>query len=280
MKTGIMPSRKKAKGKARKAAKEAKAKEAETKEEESQAVVAEVAANQWQDGPLKTQLNRLVINNVTLRTCVHGCPPFSAGEGEICLEFINAYIAAFASQQNRNLKEAFLVASEATEVKFADVYYTSKLDTVISMLLTSGTQNILEGDKDIARLHAMLARYFEEWIAIIVLKTQVTLNVSKIVELESADDHTLVSFYRKRIPCTCLDDKYKEVKSMKKMGCCFNPSCHQPGGRAERSKMFSCTRCDVANYCSVECQKADWKEHRVQCDEAVKMKAAFDSSQT
>ena len=52
-----MPSRKTAKGKARKAAKEAKAKE------ESQAVVT---ANQRQEGSsLEAQMQRLVINNAT-----------------------------------------------------------------------------------------------------------------------------------------------------------------------------------------------------------------------
>ena len=123
---------------------------------------------------------------------------------------------------------------------------------------------------------AMLACYFEEWIAVNVHKNQATLRWAKLIELNSADDHTLVSYYRKRIPCSCLDDKYKEVKSVKKMGLCYNSTCSHPGDRVERSKMFTCTRCGDANYCSVECQKAFRKAHRVHCDEVVKMKAALD----
>ena len=89
---------------------------------------------------------------------------------------------------------------------------------------------------------------------------------TKILELQSADDHTLVSYYRKRIPCSCLDKKYKEVKSVKKMGLCRNPNCSLPdNGRVERRKMFSCTRCGVVNYCSVKCQRADWNRHRKGC---------------
>ena len=80
---------------------------------------------------------------------------------------------------------------------------------------------------------------------------------AKVVELLSADDHTVVQFFRKRIPCSCLDEKYKEVKSVKKMGLCRNPNCSLPDhGRVERSKMFSCARCGNVNYCSVECQRA------------------------
>ena len=267
-----MPSRKKAKGKARKAAKEAKAKQ----EEESRAVIA---ANQRQEGSLGAQLQRLRISAPSPSMCRHGCPSLSGGDEKICLEFISKFINAFRSQDK--VGQQFSAAHHATIHEYADVY-SSKLDTVISKLLASGTQRILDGDGDneIAQLFASLACYFEDFMAMSLHKTQAALNLAKLAEWVGADDHTLVSYYRKRIPCSCLDEKYKEVKSVKKMGWCFNLNCSHPDGRVERSKMFSCTRCGMANYCSVECQKAAWKEHRVQCDEAVKLKAEFDSSQT
>ena len=266
-----MPSRKKAKGKARKAAKEAKA-----KEEESRDRAVEVVAKQRRERSLEFQLQRLMLND-TPQKCRHGLLPLSAGEREICLEFIDAFITGLFSQGD--VAEGFYAATGATVERYADVY-SSKLGTVMSIFLCSGTQRLLDdGDNVGVRLYASIACYFEEWIAVNVHKNQATLRWAKLVELESADDHTLVSYYRKRIPCACLDEKYKEVKSVKKMGLCYNPNCSHPRGRVERSKMFSCTRCGDGNYCSVECQKADWKDHREECNKEAKKKAAFDSEQ-
>ena len=266
-----MPSRKKAKGKARKAAKEAK-------EKESRAVVT---ANQRQERSLAMQLQQLKISSAASPTqCFHDRLPLSAGDQKICRDFISTFLAAFLSEDNVGL--AFVLAQEATIDEYAEVY-DSKLDAVISMLLDTGTECILGGHNRTARnphktaqTFASLVGYFEDCMAVCSSITGAFSKTTKIIELESADDHSLVSFYRKRIPCSCLDEKYKEVKSVKKMGRCFNPNCSHPGGMVERSKMLSCSRCGYANYCSVECQKAFRKAHRVHCDEVVKMKAALD----
>ena len=258
-----MPSRKKAKGKARKAAKEAKA-----KEEESRAV-GEVAASQR----LEAQLHQLVISSdVAPQKCEHRLIHLSAGEEKICLEFINVYLTAVALHAS----EGLLKAGCATKDKYAAVYSSSsKLETVVSMLLASGTQSILDERNDIAQRYASLAFSFEGLMA--CAKRQ-DFNLSKAIELENADDHTLVSYYRKRIPCACLDEKYKEVKSVKKMGLCWNETCSLSERMVERSKMFSCTRCGEANYCSVECQKAAWKIHKPLCGTTAEVKAVINSS--
>ena len=270
-----MPSRKKAKGKARKAAKEAE--EAEAKEEESHAAV-EVAAGQGQvqDESLEAQLQRLGIN---AKLCKHGCDALLPDDQKICEDFIAAFTAVCRSSQSGDLVERFSTAENATKNEYPSVY-SSKLDTVVSILLCSGTEYILKKDKQAAGVAAMYASYFEEYIAVRVHETKATVNWTKTFEMLGGDDHTIVSYLRKRIPCGCLDQRYKEVKSMKKMGMCFNPSCSQPRSRAERSKMFYCTRCGEANYCSVECQKADWKYHKQFCDKSVEMKAMFDSDET
>ncbi len=160
-----------------------------------------------------------------------------------------AYLSAFHSQDQ--VRQAFLTAYHATKDEYADVY-DSKLEAVVSILLSGGTQCILDGYLLVngeAKLYATFASFFEEWIAIDVRKTKATVGWAKIVELCGADEHTLVSYYRKRIPCSCLDEKYKEVKSVKKMGFCYNLlNCSHPDGRVERSKMLCCTRCGEANY--------------------------------
>ena len=269
MKTGIMPSRKKAKGKARKAAKEAKA-----KEDGSRAVGM---ADQRREGSLGAQLQRLMISAPSPSMCRHGCPPLSAGEEKICLEFTNAYLAAFRSH-DKGLEKAFRTAYQATSEEYADVY-SFKLNAALSLLLANGTQRLLDGDNEIAQLYACIACFFEDYMAVCWRKTQATLRVGKQVELYDSDDHTLVSYYRNRISCSCLDEKYKEVKFIKKIGYCYNPNCSHPGRKVERSKMLSCTRCGDANYCSVGCQKAHWKAHKQLCDKDAKVKAALDSKQ-
>ena len=291
-----MPSRKKAKGKARKAAKEAKA-----KEEESQAAVEVVAdRRQVQDGSVVSQLRRLMISAETPELCRegsldaqlqrllmsaglpflcrHGCPrpSLSNDDQKIFEGFINAYIDAFLSEDS--VARGFTTAYESTKDEYAEMYESKKLETVIAALLSRGTQCILEGDIH-ARMYASMACYFENFVAVHLHKTGAIFNLTKLVELESADDHTLVSYYRQRISCSCLDEKYKEVKAIKKMGRCYNPDCSLPDGRVERSKMFCCSRCGGANYCSFACQKNHWKKHREVCDAYVEKKAAFNSNQ-
>ena len=64
-------------------------------------------------------------------------------------------------------------------------------------------------------------------------------------ELQLADEHTLVSFLRKRITCKCLDTKYKQVKSLPNMGRCCNDGCSLPEGHVQRSKMFCSCSCSI-----------------------------------
>ena len=268
-----MPSRKKAKGKARKAAKETKA-----KEEESRAVVG---ANQRQEESVEAQMERLIINAVSQKLCTHGCPSLSPGEVTFCQDFIDSFTAVFLSlsAEKVDAKKALHAATEATLEVYEEIY-ASKLDTVISIFLCNGTQALLDGNNGRAQLHSMIACHLESFMAVTWHKTVTMANVTKLADLISADDHTLVSYYRKRISCSCLDQKYEEVKSVKKMGRCYNQNCSHPGGKVERSKMFSCTRCGVASYCSVECQRAAWKEHREKCDKIVQVKAAFNTNQS
>jgi len=144
------------------------------------------------------------------------------------------------------------------------------LKQVVSFYLFNGTKGVLEGDIVVARFHASIACYFEEHIAVDLQKTKFTYDLTKVAELWSADEHTLVKYLRKNIPCKCLDEKYKEVKSITMMGVCFNPKCSIPDRMVERSKMLYCTRCCISNYCSAECQKANWPRHKEFCDEHVR----------
>ena len=104
---------------------------------------------------------------------------------------------------------------------------------------------------------------------------------AKIMELSLADEHTLVQFFRKQIPCSCLDEKYKEVKSITKMGICFNDCCPLPGSMI-RSKMLRCTGCingHNVSYCSRACQEAHWPVHKIVCGKTTQEMAAMSSNE-
>lgn len=133
---------------------------------------------------------------------------------------------------------------------------------VVSYFLCNATHHVLQGDFDRARYFAVTASSFEIF-ASYRRGEKVNLNATtaKMLELGKCDDdHTLVKYLRRRIPCSCLDEVYKEVKSITRTGVCF--TCESV---VERSKMSSCARCGNANYCSRVCQKADWPNHKDEC---------------
>eukprot|EP00984_Skeletonema_dohrnii_P004367 scaffold1560_cov146-Skeletonema_dohrnii-CCMP3373.AAC.2 len=88
-----------------------------------------------------------------------------------------------------------------------------------------------------ARISASFVYLFEQWNSPVKV-----VNGAKHEELKYADKHTLVSFFRSRIPCKCLDEKYKEVKNITKMGICANLGCSKgKGGLVPRSTLSICT---------------------------------------
>ena len=150
---------------------------------------------------------------------------------------------------------------------------------VVSFLLACVTNKVLEGNIKMANKYASLGSYFEQYAQVDLLNTRACPKFGKMRELYSADMHTLVSFLRKRIPCSCLDEMYKEVKSIPKIGLCCSPECPLPGGMTERSSTMCCSRCREANYCSRECQVASWQGHKGECTFYADLKARFESEQ-
>ena len=173
-----------------------------------------------------------------------------------------------------------MAARDATLDKFADMWEDSvKLETAMSVCLCLGTEAILGNNYDDAIAFAAYARYFEQYIAVELHQTQALPNWPKIYETHNADLHTLVKFFRHRIPCSCLDKKYEKVKDIPTMAFCWNPNCSIPDKRSERSKAKYCSRCRSATYCSRECQVADWSTHKRHCDKDALMIALFEAKQ-
>ena len=74
-----------------------------------------------------------------------------------------------------------------------------------------------------------------------------------------------LKFYRKRITCECLKKMHLEARKKEpKMG-----MCHHCREEMERVSLFACGRCMVGQYCSRECQVAQWPAHKQICDDFV-----------
>ena len=70
-----------------------------------------------------------------------------------------------------------------------------------------------------------------------------------------------LKFFRKRTTCKCLKKMHLEARKMPKMGLCWY--CDK---EMERVSLSVCSRCMIRQFCSRECQVADWPKHKKDCD--------------
>ena len=252
--------RKRIQGKARKAAKE-KAREAKEKAREEKAI-------------------ELMALKMQQLSCRHGAEHLSLEELRNCIQFVLVFADRFYAC-GPHLPIRLSEGTNDTMDEFADVWNDSfKLEMMISHLLCDATDVYLsENNIDYARDMAAITRYFEQHLAVTLKQSQAIPNWPKLEDTYKADEHTLVNFFRRRIPCSCLDEKYEEVKDIPKIGHCYNRACSIPVRKVERSKTKYCSRCRNATYCSRECQVADWSRHKPTCDALAAMKAKFEDKQ-
>mmetsp|Transcript_1793 Transcript_1793/g.3889 ORF Transcript_1793/g.3889 Transcript_1793/m.3889 type:complete len:486 (-) Transcript_1793:1780-3237(-) len=218
------------------------------------------------------QMERMLVEEMMKKGkgCVHGYAIGNYPEKGFYQEFNKTFIDAFNNVTYQTTKyrlgESFMSAFSATSAKFPEEWKDeSKIGLIFTHLVAEGTMSLLGGKTDEARSFASYAFFIQDFFYVLS-GTKSVSNSAQIEDLFYADEHTLVSFLRKNIPCSCLDEKYKEVKSTAKMSRCYNEQCSLPGGKVERSKANPCSRCRQAYYCSRECQVADWPRHRLICD--------------
>ena len=255
--------RKRNQGKARKAAK-AKAREEATE-----------SNNQVTNQQRQSLADRLQTGKGNSTKCYHGFEKEKMNKisRDITANFVEAFQACFQRGSNGILNK-LIAAGNATIEEFVDVWTdSSKLKSVVSFFLSVGAQHILDDDYDRARDCAIFARYFEQYIEVELHQTQSLFHLPKLIAAQYADVHTLVKFFRKRVFCSCLDEKYEEVKHITKIGFCFNQECPFPNGCVERSKTMYCSRCRSVTYCSQGCQEIHWAEHKPFCGDVDATKA-------
>ena len=203
--------------------------------------------------------------------CMHGVNPMSAFtvEGRICREFRKTFLDGFNNAtfrtQSYRLGERFQSAFDATVKKFGEVWRDeSKIRIIVENLVGDATVTLLQGKVDDARIYASYSFFIQDASSVLINNDRQP-NCTRVCELYDADEHTLVSYLKKLIPCKCLDQKYKEVRSISKMTQCYNENCSLPRGEVEQSKATCCSRCRRATYCSRSCQVQDWPRHKIVC---------------
>lgn len=285
-----MPSKKKnSKGKARKAAGKSVTKHGEEANEQKQGTLdsqmqrlqieGKQQAHDDEDALLEEAIKLAAAEKKDIEekekaNCKHGYNPSSSSQDRLCTDYMRKFMTSLhaAKQRGEGMEECITSAFAETTMEMCKTFPLTKsaIKCIISWCLADGVKLILEGIENNARLVAVVATYLE---LLIVCTTNLSDSVdfvrrgkiTKLNELMAVDEHTVVQFFRKRIPCSCLDEKHKEVMSITKMGLCMNQECPLPGNKAVRSKMVYCTKCRVANYCSRECQVIDWPGHKKVC---------------
>jgi hypothetical protein len=204
--------------------------------------------------------------------CTHGYNPSSTFQARFCEGYLKTFTESYHSAITLRGENELYVRCHSVTLAFETACRSmgttnrnrSNAERVNTFCLAEGTKFILDGKSDDARLPALLALITKS-----VRGKIPDSGPQKMMELLDGDEHTLVQFFRKQIPCSCLDEKYKEVKSITKTGICFNEkSCPLPDRKAVRSKMLRCTGCLIGrsvSYCSRECQEAHWPHHKKYC---------------
>lgn len=241
-----MPSRKRAKGKARK--------------EKNQ--VRESAAER----DVSQLVGGVVIPNVK---CVHGSVDFFSQHSSV-----RSFVDMCEESLTGLGQGRMFVVMELTHHKHREVWENeTKRKTVINILSGLGTALLLEDAiftaMDIARVIIMLENYdgADNFCSI----TQNPSINEEILCISGGEEIDIIHFYKKRIPCSCLDEKCSHYEQFQKRGSRCG-KCHQ---KKHYKDLLTCSGCKIVQYCSRECQKLDWPKHKEGCK---KLQASFTKS--
>ena len=252
-----MPSRKRNKGKDRKAKKA----EQEAKKVEKKRVKAHNIWQKWTHGIGKE--GRELIH------CNHGFATIVPDENHPVSSFMDSFYINWESQMTvvPNLKNTFQTHPQVWN-------NGNYREMVINILIRIGTNlllahfSITDGIDNIAQVIAVLEKYegsgdFESTIN----SRRVAGKIRDLYWSHSNNVRDVLKFFRKRTSCKCLKAMHLEArKTLPKLGVCYHCMEGNNCEQVERASLMVCSRCRVAQYCSRKCQLADWSMHKCRCD--------------
>ena len=236
-----MPSRKRNKGQARKAK-----------------VKSTTSADK-----LSHRIRNLSLGELT--RCRHGAKEVP----DECHRFINTFYQEWSKSPAKDDDTPPLMRAVATTLmEFQEVWRNKiYLEAVKAHLVSHGTEMILQSEFNDAALELACAiitmdNYDPDSFSRTLRQPLPDKEYMKNRDLSQGCGRSLVQFYSKRIPCSCLDKKYAALKAQRKTGVCTY--CEQ---RKEHSRLMMCSQCRRQQYCSKECQVAHWTSHKEECEE-------------
>ncbi len=242
-----MPSRKRLKAKARRAAKGG----GDRRREEGAAAT-----------------NDTIISS---NQCNHGCPTIETGD--ICDEFANAYKSKLEEivfeQKDGSLSIPNPYAGFSAAVrsavrqddrsKYESAWReTANLNRTRGNLLAWGTDLILKGKRREEVMSTSVA------ITILWLECGVDINEMPMLLIDDLTDDLVretTKFYYKRLKdCDCLKEKWRQLRKQTKIS-----RCDQCCKDIPRRETLICSRCWTAQFCSKACQVKHWPKHKSFC---------------
>ena len=213
-------SRKKAKGKARKAAK--------------------AKAEAMEESDAFKQLAHL-----KKLPCTHGWNHDDYDDSHDCYKFVETVIEVFSERKRESIDfEMFDAACKASNEKYPEILNDpTKMEWIASAFVSIGTEAFR--CKDVGSSLFVYSVYFSEWIhqhvAVALHGSVPRIYSARLHELLVADERRIIGYLKKRIPCCCLDALYDKVKHLPKMGLCGSVNCSHPRERLNLARCGAVT---------------------------------------
>ena len=209
--------------------------------------------------------------------CDHGLPR-ALPIDHVCYRFKDTFHAAWTAEHPK-LKcptRAAIQAMQVTYQEFPDIWNDTNdanREMIKPYFAFSGTNILLglhdEGDEnrqnqaEAAGALAAAVLLLENYVPAEGMKGRIAKTDKEFMrnkDIIEGCQRLVLRFFSMRTLCACLDKMYSDVKVLPKTAMCGN--CRQ---RKERSALMMCSGCRKFQYCSQQCQAADWPRHKESC---------------